>query len=268
MSEHSEYYRDLGHNLAELLGHMIPNTLVIEPGTGRFVRSDSCLEFQGPWLYTVPEPRACFRCHTILFDTLSMMPVRCLQCWKVVVSPRTLTELFALARLQDEMGHSSKCGMEPRNYVNRLYGGYFYNDSLPEGLDCWEKVREAVTDTISPDVPVILKRGCTEFERKCGPSDQWDDLVTQRDRDWQCRYFNNWVDAGDPEDNLIRPPFHLWVAWKNRCVRFAAANGDETWREYATDEDVEDADLEPLRKTVLFHDPCPGPVRYEPGSRE
>ena len=115
--------------------------------------------------------RDCTFKHHILFDIIfeqGMVPSKCFDCWKVVASPRTYEELMALYHFQRKCGKPSKCGIEgDREMSSRLYAGYFYNDSYFEGIECWHSVSKAL------DMPVILKRGCTEFEMACGPSDRW-----------------------------------------------------------------------------------------------
>ena len=68
------------------------------------------------------------------------VPSKCMGCWKVVVRLKTLKQLFSLLQLQMRMGRPSKCGIEVRESVNGLYGGYFYNHSLEEGLECYSAV--------------------------------------------------------------------------------------------------------------------------------
>jgi hypothetical protein len=96
-----------------------------------------------------------------------------------VVKPFTLKELMDLYAFQKaftanymEKDRFCKCGIEERKCVHYNYGGYFYNKSKQQGLERYEQVRKAV-DKINPHIPVILKRYCTEFEIKLGPSDKY-----------------------------------------------------------------------------------------------
>jgi len=66
-----------------------------------------------------------------------------------------------------------KCGIEKRDFVPRNYGGYFYCNGLEVGRQRYKTVRKLIDDHISPDIKVILKRFCTEFEMMFGPSDQY-----------------------------------------------------------------------------------------------
>ncbi|MFC1924295.1 hypothetical protein ACFLXA_02895 [Chloroflexota bacterium] len=111
----------------------------------------------------------------------SFVPIRCLNCWKVVVRPRDYDEMMRLLDIMKRLDRMSKAGTEQRNLVPALWGAYFYNDTKEEGLNCYQQVYSEVKDAIFPDVPdllidkyIILKRGCTEYEHGInGPSDKW-----------------------------------------------------------------------------------------------
>lgn len=130
-----------------------------------------------PWHHNFDDGQSdCYIWHSIIFDNLGFIPTGCLNCFKVVVRPKTLKQLFALLDLQLELNHPCKCGIETRPTVRGLYGGYFYNRGLENGLACYTKVTEAMSNdrVLAELVPkVILKRACTEFEMKFGRSDQW-----------------------------------------------------------------------------------------------
>lgn len=145
--------------------------------------------FNVPWVYVCPDDsKDCGFWHQVIFDTYGLFPLGCLDCWKVVVRPKTVKQLFALHEYQDsEYKYSRtkngtpagycKCGIELRKYVHGNYGGYFYNSSLEEGLQCYEKVRADITKYIGADISVTLKRACTEYELKYGDSSRWEELL-------------------------------------------------------------------------------------------
>jgi hypothetical protein len=135
------------------------------------------IEFDSCWDHVNPDPDR-HKCGKLraLFEAKSFIPSFCESCWKVVVTPRTLRELFALRDLMLEMASENplcfcKCGIETRDWTpGKVYGGYFYNNSKEQGLKRWREVRGLVTDKISSGVNVILKRYCTEFEVMTGDS--------------------------------------------------------------------------------------------------
>lgn len=136
--------------------------LIIPPGTQ---------DLEHNWVHTVQKPDKDCKTLLLIFKAFDFIPTRCLSCWKVVVKPRTVVELFKLYNIQVELNEHCKCGIETdRPHVNALYGGYFYTDTKQEGMERCLQVRKAVDEGIGKDVPVILKRYCTEMELKFGDS--------------------------------------------------------------------------------------------------
>jgi len=183
-----------------------------------------------PWIYVQPLISA--RCHLynrVFFESLSHIHSYCRNCYKVVVRPRTIVELFDLYELQREMGVPCKCGLERRDTVHGLYGGYFYNRGKEEGLERLAQVKEAVARIISPDIPIILKRYCTEYEigpGSKGPSDAMPD-VTPAEREWELEIES--LFPNDPGRNSAVPidlvNVHVMVHW----IHYAYKHGDKTY---------------------------------------
>ncbi|MEA3427700.1 MAG: hypothetical protein U9Q84_00475 [Thermodesulfobacteriota bacterium] len=158
--------------------------------------------------------------HNVKFNIFGYVPPRCMECWKVVAKPRTIKELFLLLEVEKSLNRASKCGIELRYYTPRLYGGYFYNNSLDEGRHCYEIVRRAVDEHISKGVGVILKRGCTEYELALGPSAAWHITDEQYRIDEK---LESMVDTYTPNtegqtDACIAQVHTHWMewAWKNQ----------------------------------------------------
>ena len=148
----------------------------------------------GPWVHV--KSTIGFDCglwHQITFNLVvpnlppeqKFVPRHCHNCWKVCVKLKTLQQLFNLHEMQKKLNRPSKCGIEVRESVPGLYGGYFYNKSFQAGLKCYDKVKAAMlkNEFLAPLVDevdehgrttrVILKRGCTEFEHLIGDSNKW-----------------------------------------------------------------------------------------------
>lgn len=163
---------------------MFPNKYTVDRATGLVVDSQfSYVDHDLPWIMVNNDGTRECDFYKDVDKLYNIIPPPCMCCWKVVVQPRTLKQLFQLLEIEIEMSKSDpycfcKCGIELRPDVERNYGGYFYCNDLNQGLMRLEQVRENVHKIIAPDVPVILKRACTELERKYGPSNKWDDLVT------------------------------------------------------------------------------------------
>ena len=197
----------------------------------------SRLSWDTPWHHVRMHPMIkCTLWHQIMFDIVSrnlpaeqrFVPSSCQHCYKVVVRPRTLKQLFALLEMQKKMDLPSKCGIEKRESVHGLYGGYFYNLGLEAGRDCYKKVRVAVNDTpgLGPDVTVLLKRACTEYEHELGRSDKWEitDLQLQIEGLVETLMATN--------DTMQRQPEHVQRYVHLKWIEWAYAMGDPTYAEF------------------------------------
>lgn len=190
------------------------------------------LEAQTPWIYM----HYCWnvRCRLwrrILFGRLRFIPSPCHACFKVVARPRTIKELFQLHELGQRLGRRSKCGIEPREFVPGLYGGYFYALGIEEGLARYEEVRTAVSAFISPAVPVILRRGCSVYELELGPSDEWVITPEQRQIEASLRA-EIAADILDWDLKPYRQPELLQNFIKKKWIQWAYQNGDPTYLEF------------------------------------
>ena len=139
----------------------------------------------GPWIYIRYSDKNCTLYRTFIFGYISnrlpekkqFIPTECQKCYKVVVRPETYKELLQLKEIMEEMDFPSKCGTEKRAEVDALYGGYFYCNGLKEGRKRLEQVKFALLNT---NMEAFLKRGCTEYEAKFGPSNKWKVTKFQR----------------------------------------------------------------------------------------
>jgi hypothetical protein len=138
--------------------------------------------------------------------------------------PKTLKDLMELKETQRILDVPGKCGIELRPYTHRLYGGYFYTNSLDEGQTRYEEVRKILPKRFK----MLLKRGCTEMEMVGGPSDWWviadNHLELDAKIDTYCKLDAEVLNKamGDLSYNKI---MQLWVDW-------AYAVGDETYKEF------------------------------------
>jgi hypothetical protein len=170
-----------------------------------------------PWVHVNQDPNRQCDDLEIIFKTFGFVPDKCLQCWKVVVRPKTLFELMQLLNLQIDMNKDEdvhcKCGMEvDRPYVSGHWGGYFYNDSKSKGLDRLNQVRKLVSDNISPDIKVILKRYCTEFELRFGNSKGYNQ--PRHAKHWQAMMDKYWTVYPKPKrqsELVITDVIERWI---------------------------------------------------------
>lgn len=203
-------------------------------GGGRYVDVDDkkihkipAIEVDANWIYVNPNPELlCMEYHAIVRG-FRFIPTKCLDCYKVVVMPRSFHELVLLYELELEMVRENprcwcKLGTEERTYVPRDYGGYFYNRGLESGKTRYKTVRQAVSEKISPDVDVILKRYCTEFEMQFGPSDKYEQPKGAKEIE---KYF--WQNIDVMTGARTQPEFichHTIQKWMD----FAWGRGDKT----------------------------------------
>ena len=189
-----------------------------------------------PWHHVYSHPDLnCGLWHKIMFDEIAMklpngpfVPSMCQNCYKVVVRPKTLKQLFALLELQKRLNRPAKCGIETRMSVFGLYGGYFYNLGIDEGKSRYTEVRQAVNENkyLGPDVDVILKRGCTEYEHAVGPSDEW--KITEEQKAIE-QLVLRWFEA----DNTQYKQSDAAIAYVHRkWIEHAWSWGDETVLEF------------------------------------
>jgi hypothetical protein len=195
-----------------------------------------------PWCHMRHAPRKrCGLDHHILFNTWGIIPPKCMECWKVVVSPRTFHELMLLEEVEHGLQQPSKCGIELRDYTPRFYGGYFYNHSLDEGREKYEMVRKAVDEHISKDVDIILKRACTEFEMIKGPSHQWQITAAEEAMIELVEHYVDLIEVDHDQSDLFKNHVRLkWVLWAHN-------NGDMSYLDWNGGEEL-------FPKCLTYHD--------------
>lgn len=184
---------------------------------GKYVPNHPAMATDAPWVYVKTSPgMRCDIYHRIFFNVLKMIPSRCRECWKVVVRPRTIIELFDLYEFQREMGVPCKCGMEKRKTTRGLYGGYFYCRGEAEGQARKKEVRTLVNKHLSRSTSVILKRYCTEYEigpGALGPSNKLPEMTD--DEKWMEEYVLDRfpsIGFGTPQpDDITAAVMQEWI---------------------------------------------------------
>jgi hypothetical protein len=138
------------------------------------------LKVDSPWIDTkIALDRHCGLWHIIYFNEYRLVSRNCFNCWKIVVRPKTLKDLFGLYEIQQKMGLPSKCGAERRTYATHKgwYAGFWYcpmQGGLEGAREFHKTISYRVKDALGIQTPVTLKRACTEFEDFFGPSDLWE----------------------------------------------------------------------------------------------
>jgi hypothetical protein len=106
----------------------------------------------------------------------SAVPQGCSNCFKVKAVLGTLRELVAAWEIGKRVQCRSKWGVDLNNpYSQNIYAGYFYTGGLDAARALFKDVRQAFNENpkVGRDVPMTIKRGCSEYEAALGPSDRY-----------------------------------------------------------------------------------------------
>lgn len=104
------------------------------------------------------------------------VPFGCRDCFKVKVVTENLRQMMAVKDIAASVSASSKSGVEVDNPENQhLYGTYFYTLGLDRARALYKDLRAKMNEhgKLGSGIKMLIKRGCTNYERKCGPSDRY-----------------------------------------------------------------------------------------------
>jgi hypothetical protein len=202
-----------------------------------------------PWVFIHHEMRKkfCSFWNNVCTMRFNLIPTPCrMSCWKTVIKPRNVLELFSVYETMIALNLPSKIGMDLRKYTYGPWAGFIYADTLQEG----QKYTKMIVDAVKPKrVPIILKRGCTEMERLI-PSDQWN-KISEKDIELERRL----CDLFD-----FSEPYFAQAAWlkteiKEQWIKRAIEIGDPTAQE-AAEKYSDDPDIwnKLVVHSVTYHD--------------
>jgi len=182
-----------------------------------------------PWIMHTTKSLGmnCTKWHQILFPCFDVLPKECMECFKVVVRPENVVELIKLKKIQDGLPKDiqCKCGTESqRSNIEAAYGGYFYSRGIEAGLDMLDIVKIMLKDKVKGDI--FLKRACTEYEQRFGPSNTWDYNPKEAE-------YSKWIDDSFHQ-NCWEKPLLPEMARKDivsRWLYYAASIGDLSYLE-------------------------------------
>lgn len=185
------------------------------------------------WIRSVHGAERACTLWTLWQNYYRFIPKGCRDCWKLTFSPTTLKEVYATEKVQKELGIPAKVGMETRSWTGNVggYSAFWYcplGCGLEEARGMHAKVKGALTKELKHSVDLILKRGCTEFERLMGPSDTWDRLAEERGWD---ALEGLLTEVYEPQV-LVEVPQILDINVKLRMIYFAHEHGDATYKEF------------------------------------
>jgi hypothetical protein len=182
----------------------------------------------------------------LIFHKFKAIPEYCFGCYKLLVEPRTVMELFKLILLFEKIrlpqNNRRKCMVENRPSCSGTYKGYIYCGGLKESEQVYALVRKAVSNEISPDIPMHIKRGCSEFAAaypKYGVVKPGVEPMKYNE-DWRVfeEYFDKhakWVprdtnDGKDEMDTTYKPSEIFAMTY---FLHYAATIGDDSYLEIA-----------------------------------
>ena len=109
----------------------------------------------------------CWR-HKIVFDKFNIIPEYCFECYKVTLYPETVLDLFKVfilfSNIQLPADNMRKCIVELRSEISGAYKCFIYCTSLSEASTVMAGIRVMVDNCISSEMPIVVKRGCSEYE--------------------------------------------------------------------------------------------------------
>jgi hypothetical protein len=153
-------------------------------------------------------------------------PVGCEACYKIKVAPRTLRELVAGYETATRTPCMSKWGVELFNpHSQAIYAGYFYFTGLEAARAQFPVIRKMVDEhpKLGPEVPMIIKRGCTNYEVALGPSDKYSFRPELREVE---AYFKSRFRPAEPSPKTLAEV--LYGQW----TPFAFRIGDDTYLDF------------------------------------
>lgn len=233
--------------VGEALEQAVADGTLVRHEDGRFEIA-SCaagqpfqLPTEFPWIIHRPVDVPVVGCafmNRFLFQVVyaqSAVPYGCRACFKVKVVSRSLRELMAVNSIAEGLPFIAKCMCEVENRKNpHPYGSYFYFfDGLEHAREAYATIREQVDahPALGPAVTILIKRGCTNYERKCGPSDQYT--------------FDPALEAVEAalEPRFVKPVLHFCIPVHNalarlEMIRTAYRIGDETYKDFTGGKDL------------------------------
>lgn len=177
-------------------------------------------------------PDGCKR-HLSLFDKFNIIPKYCFNCYKVLIEPRTVVELFKLMMVIEKLDlkndNTRKCMVENRKQVSGTYKGLIYCKSLEEGKEILEITRKVVAEEISKSIPVTLKRGCSEY------ADSYPEYAQVESDTAAMEYKEEWKEIEDRAENewVINTQPPMVTKYEPRTYTTKDALIMFTWLKYA-----------------------------------
>ncbi len=126
--------------------------------------------------------------HFEVFNNFKVIPKYCFSCYKIQIEPKNIIDLFKLYIFFDHLEFKNnnirKCIIESRPKVSGTYKGLIYCNGIEELKITFHKVSSLIKKSFGYDLPIFMKRGCTEFSV---PFPKFKDI------DESMKYDDNWL---------------------------------------------------------------------------
>ncbi len=164
------------------------------------------------------------------------VPSACRDCYKVKVTPATLRQLIAVKDIAQRFPCAAKSGSEVDRPNNQsLYASYFYLLGLDRARAVYRKLRAAMDahPKLGPAVKMVIKRGCTNYEQACGPSDHYtfDPRLARIEEYFRSRFVKK-----QPESSHPRKYLDAMILLD--LVQVAYRIGDDTYKDFTGGRDL------------------------------
>lgn len=107
--------------------------------------------------------------HKVVFNKFNVIPEYCFNCYKVVIEPVTIVELFKLMLLfaSDNFPtpNTRKCMIDNRRDIAGSYKGFIYCQGFAEGQKILKAVQPLIAERVANNISISVKRGCSEFRQ-------------------------------------------------------------------------------------------------------
>ncbi len=199
------------------------------PGT---VNLDGSIQRQGDFA------QPCYFLNRFMFRHIyaeGAVPFGCRDCFKVKVITDNLRQMMVVKELAASVSATSKIGPEVDNEKNQhLYGAYFYTLGLDRARALYKDLRAKINEhgKLGVGIKMLIKRGCTNYEHKCGPSNQYtfDPEQEEIERHFFARFT---VDLRLGMQKSLRDAIQV-LEW----VRTAYRIGDDTYKDFTAGKDL------------------------------
>ncbi len=185
-------------------------------------------------------PGACNR-HMALFNIFNIIPKYCFNCYKVIIEPRNVIELFKIMMIFEKHtfpdDNTRKCLVEGRPKVAGTYKAIVYCRSIEKGKEIIKILQQVLSAEVSNNISVALKRGCSEYailypayakiEQGVVPMEYKDEWKEYEDRADKSAVVNKTPNAKDTHNRptYVLDDYKVMLTW----LKYAATIGDNSY---------------------------------------